>query len=126
MKFFFDNNIGQNVVKGFNEFGEDVLHLAQEFEINAKDEDWLPIVGNKGWILVTQDRRIRYNPAELKAYRVNSVGAFVLTGKQLNRCRIIQQLVRNWPKMKELANTTRRPFLFRIPPAGSKIKPVSI
>ena len=47
-------------------------------------------------------------------------GAFFMGGKNRNACQLIQQLVRNWPRMKEIAEKTRRPFAFRIRPKGAK------
>ncbi len=52
--------------------------------------------------------------------REHGVGAFFVGGKNLNRCAIIQQVVRNWPRVKELSAKTKVPFLFRIPPSGTK------
>jgi hypothetical protein len=37
-------------------------HLAH-FEPGIPDETWLPLVGSKGWILLTSDKRIRLQPA---------------------------------------------------------------
>jgi uncharacterized protein with PIN domain len=122
MTFFFDNNLSHKIVKGLREFGEDVVHLADEFPRDTTDEEWLPIVGERGWILITRDKKIRRRPAEIDAYRRNGIGGFVLTGKSLEGWKIIRQLVNRWEKIKELARSTRKPFLFRIPPRGSKIE----
>jgi hypothetical protein len=35
----------------------------------AKDSDWIPIVANRGWLIVTRDRRIQDNRAEIDAVR---------------------------------------------------------
>lgn len=126
MKFFIDNNLGQQLANGMREFGESVMHLRDRFPENADDPDWLAIVGREGLILVTRDERIRWRPAEISALKSNSVGAFFLGGKNRGRCELIQQLVRNWPRMKELAQKTKRPFAFRIPPSGTAIKPIPL
>ena len=52
----------------------------------------------------------------------HEVGAFFMGGKNRNRCELIQQLVRNWPRMKELARKTPVPFAFQIPPSGTKFR----
>lgn len=100
-------------------FGENVVHLQDIFEPDAKDAAWLPVIGEKGYILVTRDEEIRREPSELAALQRHGVGVFFLGGKGLNRCKLIQQLVRNWPRMKELASSERRPFAFRVPPNGT-------
>lgn len=122
MKFFFDENTSERLTRGMKEFGEDVVHLRDMFPQGAKDEDWLRVVGSKGLVLVTRDAQIRRKPGELAAYRRHNVGGFVLQGKNIDHCGMIQQVVRNWPRMKELAVKTTRPFLFGVPPKGTKFR----
>ena len=126
MKFFIDNNLSPGLAKGMKAFGEDVVHLKEVLPEDIDDSDWLAHIGSKGWCLVTRDDRIRYRPAESAALREHGVGAFFMGGKNLNRCQLIQQLVRNWPRMKELAGKTRVPFAFRVPPTGTRFRAVEL
>jgi hypothetical protein len=124
MTFFIDNNLSPALAAGMQAFGEDVTHLRDQFPQDMPDIDWLQAIGKRGWVLISRDERIRRNPAERQAVREYSIGMFLLGGKKLDRCRIIQQLVRNWPRIKDFAAKTRRPFIFRIPPTGTKITAV--
>ncbi len=126
MRFFVDNNLSPQLAAGMRGFGEDVIHLTEVLPPEAEDTELLAHVGSEGSCLVTRDDRIRYRPAESEAIREHQVGAFFMGGKNLRRCQLIQQLVRNWPRMKELAAKTRRPFAFRVPPTGGTIKPISL
>jgi predicted nuclease of predicted toxin-antitoxin system len=126
LKFFVDNNLSRQLANGMKAFGEDVIHITEIFPDNADDTEYLPRVGSEGWILVTRDNRIRYRPAEQTAPREHQVGAFFMGGKNLNRCQLIQQLVRNWPRMKELAHKTPVPFAFQVPPSGTKLRPLPL
>jgi len=119
MKFLIDNNLSPQLAAGMKAFGEDVVHLKDIFPQDVEDTLLLARVGSEGWCLVTRDRKIRYRPAESMAIREHSVGAFFMGGKNLKRWQLIQQIVRNWPRMKELAAKTTRPFAFRVPPKGS-------
>lgn len=121
MRFFFDNNLSPGLARGMKGFGEDVVHLTEVFPGDASDPKWLAHIGSQGWFLVTRDRRIRYRPAERKALKEHGVGAFFMGGKQRSRCQLIQQLVRNWPRIKALAEKTRVPFAFQVPPTGTKL-----
>jgi hypothetical protein len=76
--------------------------------------------------LITRDDRIRRRPNELAAFRQHNVGAFFLGGKNRTRCELIQQTVRNWPQIKELAAKTHRPFAFRVPPSGKTIVSIAL
>lgn len=49
---------------------------------SALDDDWLPIVGRLRLVVITRDRRIRYRPAETRAWVQHRVRGFVLTGKK--------------------------------------------
>ena len=107
MKFFVDNNLSKDLADGMKAFGESVSHLQDHFPENAGDAEWLPFIGSNDYILITRDERIRSKPAELRALRIYKVGAFFLGGKHRTRCQLIQQLVRNWPQIKELAGKTK-------------------
>jgi hypothetical protein len=56
----------------------------------------------------------------LLAVRRFKVAAFFLGGKTLSRCELIQQVVRNWPQMKQMAAEESRPFAIRVPPHGTR------
>jgi len=120
MRFFIDNNLSEQLAEGMKEFGEDVVHLKEFFADDTDDPVWLARIGSEGWFLVTRDDRVRFRPAELTALKENRVGAFFLGGKNLTRCQLIQQLVRNWPRIKEYARKTHPPFAYRVPPSGTK------
>ena len=120
MKFFFDNNLCIHLVKGLKAFGEDVVHLKELFKEDEQDIVWLKYIGENNIFLITRDERVRFNPKELLTLKQYNVGAFFIGGKKLNKCNIIQQVVRNWPRIKEYSRKTRKPFLFRIPPRGTK------
>lgn len=126
MTFFVDNNLSTALAAGMKAFGEDVVHLQDHFGENSADSEWLAHIGSEGWILITRDERIRYRPSEWGALKEHRVGAFFLGGKNRSRCDLIQQLVRNWPRIKELTAKTRPPFAFRIPPSGAKFTAISL
>lgn len=44
MKFFIDNNLSPKLARGMQGFGEDVMHLKDEFQDDAKDIEWLPYI----------------------------------------------------------------------------------
>lgn len=101
-------------------FGENVDHLQNHFPEDCSDIEWLKFIGENQYFLITRDDAIRRNPAELSALKNYNVGAFFLGGKSRKRWELIQQLVRNWPRIKDYAAATKRPFAFRIPPSGTK------
>ena len=107
-------------------FGEPVEHLQDHFSPDSPDTEWLPYIGDNEYFLITRDNAIRRNPAELAALKKHKVGAFFLGGKERTRWELIDQLVRNWPRIKEVAVRTRKPFAIRIPPSGTKFEFISL
>ena len=101
-------------------FGEPVDHLQDHFPQDAPDTEWLEYIGQEGFFLITRDDRIRRNPLEMNALKNHSVGAFFLGGKNRGRWDLVQQLIRNWEQMVEVAKKTPKPFAFRVPPSGAK------
>src|SRR5271169_1581563 len=51
-------------------------HLTH-FARGARDEEWLPLVGKNGWVLLTTDKQLRYNLLERRALQRNAVREFV-------------------------------------------------
>jgi predicted nuclease of predicted toxin-antitoxin system len=127
MNFFFDNNISLNMARAMELLDIEccVRHLQEQFEEGTKDEEWLPFVGDNGYILVTRDKKITKRKGELEAYKRHKVGAFILTGKNMPIWAQVKQLILSWEKMKNLAEKTPRPFAFQIRSKG-KIIPISL
>lgn len=124
MRFFVDNNLSVNLARGMRAFGEDVDHLQDHFPDDCPDAEWLKYIGDNDYFLITRDDAIRRNPAELSAFKSYGVGAFFLGGKNRTRWELVQQIVRNWPRIQEYAGRTRRPFAFRVPPSGTKFSQI--
>ena len=126
-EFLIDNNLSLQLVKGMREFGESVRHVREVYNGvgNTPDPIVLADAGRGGLTIISRDLRNRRVPDELESIRRYKVGGFWLSGKDLTRCEIIQQVVRNWPRMKKLAAKTPRPFIFYVRPHG-KIEQYSL
>jgi hypothetical protein len=66
----------------------------QHFHQAAKDTDWLPEVGRRGWVVLTKDRQIRTRQNELIALLSAGVAAFVLTAADLSGPEMASAFVR--------------------------------
>ncbi|GGD69734.1 hypothetical protein [Microbacterium murale] len=53
-----------------------------EIPLGALDLEWMPIVGARGFIVITRDRRIRTRPAELEAYLTHGIRSVWIGAKQ--------------------------------------------
>ena len=57
-------------------------HVGQD----ARDNQWLPFAGQQGWLVVTEDKRIRQRETERNALLDGGVAAFVITKGDINAC----------------------------------------
>lgn len=65
---------------------EDVLYPGHErlpeVPLGSTDLEWMPVVGARGLVVLTRDRRIRTRPAELIAYREHGIRSVWIGAKQ--------------------------------------------
>jgi len=118
--FFIDRSLGQKIVaQALRDAGATVVVHDDRFPPDAPDEDWLHEVGQRGWIVLTKDKRIRYRENERRALQRAGVAAFVFVGKDLTGEEIAKALVVALPRMIRTANQTRRPFIATVTPRGT-------
>jgi hypothetical protein len=92
-------------------------HLAH-FPSGTLDETWLPLVGSKEWVLLTTDKRIRYNTLERHALKENRVREFVFASGNLSGQDMALALSRALPKMLRLCRKLKPPFVASITRSG--------
>jgi PIN like domain len=63
--YFLDNTFPPQFAASLRPFGHDIHRLLDVVEFRnrgaTKDEEWMPFVGERGWITLTSDRRIVAN-----------------------------------------------------------------
>jgi hypothetical protein len=92
-------------------------HLSH-FERGALDETWLPFVGTNGWVLLTADKRIRYNFLEKRALQESGVREFVFASGNLSGVEMAAALEMAIQKVKKLCRKFDPPFVASISRKG--------
>lgn len=124
MIIYFDENIPPHLAYGFETIQAPeglkkgtnitVKFLPESFKYGVKDKDWIPIVGNEGSCVITQDINISRRKDELELYQKHGVGIFFLRGpskkKGLTIWEMVQALSKNWPEITRIALEEKRPF----------------
>ena len=105
--FFTDRDLGNAFPAQLRASGLTVERHADHFLPGTPDEDWLRDIGQRGWVAVTRDTRIRYKPNEVAAVRLYRVALLVLVGKAPHA-----DLAANFVRTAERIET----FLGRNPP----------
>jgi len=91
-------------------------HFAQD----APDEQWLMVAGQKGWIVVTRDERIRYRAAARQAIHRAKVRMFVVVAHGHLRIESVADIfLKALPKVRSITASQEPPFIAKIWRDGS-------
>lgn len=76
-------------------------------------------MGQRGWVVLTKDRRIRYRPPALAAIQAAGVRLFVLGAGDLQGSEMAAAFVRALPRMERFARRHPAPFVARVTKSGA-------
>lgn len=119
--FFADQNLtGQTIPNAITKAsGRPCYQHRHFFPIEAEDVDWLPYVGQWGWIVITKDWAILETPVEREALLAAGVRAFVFRERRLGGQVMAEILTVAMPKMLHAMRIYRAPFVFSLETDGT-------
>src|SRR5208282_770372 len=88
------------------------------FPPGTEDTTWLPSVGNNGWLLLTKDKRIRFNELEKAAIQRHRVREFYFTSGNYSGADMAVTLVAALREMGNFCRWYDRPFIASISKSG--------
>ena len=81
---------------------------------STPDQDWIPIVAERGLVVITRDRRIAQRTAEKAAVRDAGGRHIAITSREtLRKFEILEIVICQWRKIEELA-TLPGPYIYGI------------
>lgn len=87
------------------------------------DTDWIPVIGERGWVVITSDRRLRTRPTEARLAITHRVKAVHLHG--LGERSAWEQLVRlvsRWDDIeKQVERAPEGPWWLSLRPRGVRV-----
>jgi len=89
------------------------------FQRGEDDEVWLPQVADWGWIVLTKDKRNRYNDLERVAVRRYRVREFYFSAGNMNGAEMAQALIEALPEMRSIVKQYEPPVVGSITRAGA-------
>lgn len=117
--FFIDRSLGVDPVRA------ELINAGLIVEIHddhfARDEEdriWLRIVGERGWVVLTKDQRLRYRPLEIAALRASKTRVFVLTAGNLRGIEIATVFLAALPRICKVLHFRPGPFVARVSQSG--------
>ncbi|GBF82833.1 hypothetical protein [Aphanothece sacrum] len=113
--FFIDRCLGKKcIVETLRNAGITVAIHDEHFAPNAQDVDWLPEVGQRGWVLLTKDANISKNQVERIAVAQAKIKMFVLASQQLSGQDMANIFLKEIVKMQEFVRKNNAPFIAKI------------
>jgi hypothetical protein len=112
--FFTDRDLGPSVAELLRAGGLLVEAYHEHFRPdNVPDEEWLQFVGERGWVALTHNKRIRYEPDELDSLMTHGVKAFFVIGKGPHPA-LAAAILQNIHRIKRLLRKHREPFAAKV------------
>ena len=97
------------------------LHC-NHFDPGTEDAVWIPVAGERGWLIVTTDDHIRRRALEKRGVLRKKVRLFVFTDNNTFGAVMAQRLITALPKMKALIERQRPPSMASITKAGNVVQ----
>lgn len=98
-------------------------HESERFPDKMPDDEWLNIVGPKGWIVCSHDAKWQNESAARKAIEQHKIGCFYLWGANSIGFFKLKSLAHNYDKIVRVCGTEKRPFIYRVT-AGNRLRKV--
>ena len=89
------------------------------FPHNTPDDVWLEYVGQRGWTVISRDGKFHRTPVEREASRQHMVGCFYAWGNNAGTWDQFRSLMRAIDRIADAAQSTPRPFIYRISRDGT-------
>jgi hypothetical protein len=92
-------------------------HFAQ----NALDEEWIPKVTRRGWVILTKDKNIRRTRGEREAVLLAAARVFTLSSGNMRGEAMAALFVSRLADMEKLALNHPPPFVAVVSPTGIRM-----
>lgn len=78
------------------------------------DGEWLRDAGEREWVVLMKDAKIRYRPAELQVVIDFGLRAFCLTNANLRGIEMAERFVAHLPRITRVASEKAGPYIFGV------------
>jgi hypothetical protein len=132
VKVLFDEHLPPTLARAFHALfaGEhEIIHLRQKFGPRVTDIEWIDALNRDGrWIIISADRRITRNRAELHAFRKSKLIGFFMA-PALYKSKVTKQaerLLALWEGIADLATRMEGGAMFELPMKSTRIKQLKL
>jgi hypothetical protein len=124
---FFDRDVGISLPQALEviQLPVAVEYHQKHFSQGSRDPEWMPAVGQRGWLLIGHDSRHHHRPQELAVIHEYAMGCFYLWGTNGRSWQKMRCFLNAYEGILEAVANEPRPFIYRITKAGG-LNPVPI
>lgn len=117
--FFIDRCLGDKcIAEVLRSSGITVETHDDHFDKNAQDVEWIPNVGQRGWIVLTKDKSISKNELERLAVASAGIKMFILASQDLSGSDMAAIFLKAIVTMQEFVRKHPAPFIAKIYRSG--------
>lgn len=102
-----------------------IEHIRERFPAETTDREWMKSLSSEGgWVILSADRRIARNKAELSAFRASGLVGFFLC-RTVNEKTVHRQLIRIlqvWERLEAQVKLVEAGAMFEISERGEKFR----
>lgn len=112
MEYFIDRDLGKYDFPEYLRAHGLIVHAHSEyFAQDAEDEDWIPQVGERGWVIVAADKMVLHRPLELAAVMRSSARFINMTGGHAKALHLAVNFVNTIDRIERFIQTHPPPFI---------------
>lgn len=119
--FYVDRCLGKAVAHRLRDAGAQVEMHDDHFAQDAADDEWIPEVAERGWVILTKDKNIRRRAGEREAVVTAKARIVTLTSGNMKGADMAALLVSRLADMEQLATTQPVPFVAMVGPGGLEV-----
>jgi predicted nuclease of predicted toxin-antitoxin system len=119
--FYVDRCLGKAVPKALQDAGARVERHDDHFAQNALDEDWIPEVSRRGWVILTKDKNIRRTAGEREAALTSKARIFTLSSGNMQGQVMAALFVSRLADMEKMANEHPPLFVAVVSPVDIRV-----
>ena len=116
--FFTDECLGRRVPRRLQEAGLTVQLYLDSFKPAVPDIDWLPVVSQADWVVLTKDEMIGRRVSEQAVIAQCNARVFVMASTGINTQVVAEGFIKASSAMTRLATTHEAPFIAKVYKSG--------
>ena len=116
--FFIDRCLGKKLADPLRNKGATVEIHDDHFKQDIEDKDWLRIVGERNWVVLTKDKKIASRTLELEAVAEGNVRLFAFVDGDVSGVVVAQAFVNALENMRGFMRGNPAPFIAKVHQSG--------